>query len=134
MNKTLGILFYIKSSKINKHNLVPIYLRITVDGTRVEISTNRQIEVDKWDNLKQRCVGKTELVKSINVYLDTLRTKVYDHQRILIDKNLPVTASAIKDSMLGVSQNNKSILEIFEKHNKDFFQLVGREYALGTYK
>jgi integrase len=134
MNKTLGILFYIKSSKINKKNLVPIYLRITVDGARVEISTNRQIEVDKWDNLKQRCVGKTELVKSINIYLDTLRTKVYDHQRLLIDNNQPVTASTIKESMLGTSKKSKTILEIFEKHNKEFLQLVGREYAIGTYK
>jgi hypothetical protein len=77
-------------------------MRISVDGVRVEISTNRQIEIKNWDNLRQRCSGRNELAKSINIYLDTLKTKVYDHQRLLIDNNKPVTALSIKNSMLGM--------------------------------
>jgi integrase len=134
MNKTLSILFYIKTSKINKQNLVPIYMRISVDGVRVEISTNRQIEIKNWDNLRQRCGGRNELAKSINIYLDTLKTKVYDHQRLLIDNNKPVTALSIKNSMLGTSQKGKTIVEIFEKHNNELFKLVGKDFAIATYK
>ena len=34
MNKTLGILFYVKRAKIDDNGKAPIYVRITVDGMR----------------------------------------------------------------------------------------------------
>ena len=37
MNKTFGLLFYVKRSKMIGNGTVPVYLRITVDGERIEI-------------------------------------------------------------------------------------------------
>jgi hypothetical protein len=39
MKNKISILFYAKSAKTSKTGLIPIYLRITVDGVRIEIST-----------------------------------------------------------------------------------------------
>jgi len=41
MNQTLGILFYLKTSKKLANGEVPIYLHITIDGKRAEHSIQR---------------------------------------------------------------------------------------------
>lgn len=133
MNKTLGILFYTKNAKINKQGLIPIYLRITVDGARSEISINRYIAPDKWNQKAQKCIGTTDIIKSINFYLDTLKAKVLENQRNLIDHNKQVTAIAIKEAMLGLNEKGKTIVEVFEKHNLEMKAQIGHEFALGTY-
>ena len=48
MATKLSILFYSKTSKITKDGLVPIYLRVTINGERFEQSTQRYILPSKW--------------------------------------------------------------------------------------
>ena len=50
MNKKLGLLFFLKRSKMNANGLVPIYLRITIAGVRTDISSKRFIDPVKWNN------------------------------------------------------------------------------------
>ena len=38
MNATVNVLFYIKRAKINSNGLVPIFIRITVEGKRIDKS------------------------------------------------------------------------------------------------
>ena len=47
--KTFSILFFIKKTKLLKNQKAPIYLRITVDGKRSEISINRSIDPAQWN-------------------------------------------------------------------------------------
>ncbi|WP_083331973.1 Arm DNA-binding domain-containing protein [Pedobacter antarcticus] len=49
MNKTLGLLFHPKKSKINSNGLTPIYLRITIDSIRTDISSKRFINSNRWN-------------------------------------------------------------------------------------
>ena len=48
--QTLSILFYLRRDKDNSRNEVPIYMRITVNGKRAEMSTFRYIDPEKWNN------------------------------------------------------------------------------------
>jgi hypothetical protein len=48
MKNKIAILFYTKSSRALKNGLLPIYLRIAVDGIRIEISTSKFVEKSKW--------------------------------------------------------------------------------------
>ena len=48
------ILIYLKSRK-NSKNENPIYLRLTVNGHRKEISMNRSIDSNKFDKNKVLC-------------------------------------------------------------------------------
>jgi hypothetical protein len=65
MNKTFTLLFFIKKSKIKANDTTPIYLRITIDGTRKDIASKRYIKPKKWDNKLQKVIGLTEEVKSL---------------------------------------------------------------------
>lgn len=51
MKNKIAILFYTKSSRALKNGLLPIYLRITIDGIRVEVSTSKYVEKSKWSAL-----------------------------------------------------------------------------------
>ncbi len=132
MNKSLGILFYVKRAKIDNNNKAPIYVRITVDGIRSELSIKRSIELDRWIPSAGKVKGTNEETKSINSYIDTIRIKIYEHQKKLIDNNKPVTAEAIKNSFLGIEEKQRTIVAIFQYHNKQVKALVGKEFAAGT--
>ena len=71
MKFELNVLFSLKRSKINKAGMVPVYLRITVNGERSELSVNRNIAPKRWDARLQREVGRSESARALNDYLST---------------------------------------------------------------
>ena len=48
MNTKLSILFYVKRAKANSAGQIPIYLRLTVGGARLEFSVKRYVSPEKW--------------------------------------------------------------------------------------
>jgi hypothetical protein len=46
--------FYVKEEKTDNDGVAPIYLRITVNGERAEISTNRKVDPSSWDKYSGR--------------------------------------------------------------------------------
>ena len=63
MNSTFNLHFFLRKNKPQEDCSVPIYLRITIDGTRVDISTKRYILESKWKPKEQKAAGTTEQVK-----------------------------------------------------------------------
>jgi hypothetical protein len=45
--------FYVKENKKDRIGEAPIYLRITVNGERAEISTNRRVNPELWDKTEK---------------------------------------------------------------------------------
>ena len=76
MKFDLSVLFTLKKGKADKVGQMPIYLRITVNGERVELSTNRKIEELKWDSKMQRAKGRSESARNLNEYLDSIENNV----------------------------------------------------------
>jgi hypothetical protein len=76
MRNKLSTHFYIKESKENSKGEAPIYLRITVNGERSEVSANRRINPSNWDNKADRVAGRTENARTINAALNTLLGRV----------------------------------------------------------
>ena len=71
MNKTLKVLFFLRKPKDYVGGLMPIYIRITVDGQRVEMTTQRECDPEKWDRKAGRLLGlKKESNRELNNYLD----------------------------------------------------------------
>lgn len=112
----------------------PIYLRITIDGERIEISSKRSVIPDKWNTKAQKLTGNSEEVRSVNAYIKTLEHEVYEAHRSMIVKKLPLTAVGLKNILFKKEQNSfkKMLVPIFEEHNRQVKALVGKEYAKGT--
>jgi site-specific recombinase XerD len=134
MNKTFGLLFYVKRSKMTTDGTAPVYLRITIDGERVEISSKRYVNPDKWNTNGQKLNGTTEDVRTLNTYLKTIEHQVFEIYRNMIEKKLPLTAVNLKNILFkkDTVENHKMLVPIFEEHNRQVAALVGKEYARGT--
>jgi site-specific recombinase XerD len=134
MKQLFSQIFFLKKSKSGEGNLSTVYLRITIDGIRTELSTGRQCESKKWMSNAGRLSGKTEEVRSFNAYLDAIEHRIYDIHKDLISRNEPITGELIKAKYLGKTERPRMLLEIYEYHNDQFGALVGKDYAPGTLK
>lgn len=132
MNAKISILFYAKRAKASTSGLVPIYLRITVDGVRIEISSKRFIMPEKWSQEQCRMSGNSEEARSLNSYLDILKGKVYDAQREIVQEGNLVSAETLKNKLLGTEVKKRMLIPIFQDHNNRMEKLVGKEFAKGT--
>ena len=136
MNKSFGLLFYVKRSKMTADGTAPVYLRITIDGERIEVSSKRYVNPDNWNTLGQKLNGNTQDVRTVNAYLKTLEHEVYEVHRTMIEKKLPLTAVKLKNVLLKkeAASAKKMLIPIFEEHNNQVKALVGKEYAKGTHE
>ena len=134
MKHKMSILFYAKSAKVAKNGLLPIYLRITINGARIELSTSRFVEKTKWNAEAGKMKGSSEEARLINTHLDTLRTKVYETENWMINNNQEINAQSFKNRLLGVEEKQRKLILIFEDHNKRMKELVGREFSINTLK
>lgn len=132
MYNTYSTIFYPKNSNIDKFGKVPIYLRITVNGKRSEISIKRKILFEKW-NPDNGCMrGKSAESGNFNRYLNDIRNRVDKIYEQLTKDQIDFTANTIRDLYSGKNQNKKMLLEIFQTHNDKVERLVGKDFAPGT--
>ena len=132
MNTKISILFYTKRAKANSEGLYPIYMRVTVNGARIETSTKRFIAPAKWNSDAGKLKGNSEEARSINSYLDLLKNEVYEYQKQLLLEGQDVTISTMRSKLLKTDERKLWILEIFRDHNRKMAALLGDEYAPGT--
>ena len=128
----VSLLFYLKKSKADSEGRAMIYLRITVNGKRVEMSTNRKTYPNKWNASQSMVQGFSPEIRQLNVYLAKMRTDIYKHAEKLKEADVPITAESLRDAYLGKGQKHKMLLEIFQEHNNQVNNLVGQDYAEGT--
>ena len=132
MNTKLSIPFFVKRTKTNVNGLLPIFIRVTVNGERIEFTTKRFTTSEKWSVEGNRMKGTNVESKSTNSYLDALKAKVYDYQQQLIREDEPVNAKNMRNKILGVEKRSHMIVGIFQQHNDEIKVLIGKEYAAAT--
>jgi site-specific recombinase XerD len=113
---------------------MPIYIRITVNGKRADMSAGRDCEPAKWNNRAGRAIGTKEDIKSLNNYLDSLQSKVRDAHQALIDANQIVTTESLQNQFTGKTQKNRYLMQLFTEHNTKIKALIGNGFEANTLK
>ena len=134
MNATISILFYLKRAKANAQGLAPIFQRITINGRRLDNSTGKFVDPSKWHPEMSKMRGNSEEARLINGHLDNLRTKILIAEKELNKKDIPVNLETLKNMLLGSKERQRLLVPIFEEHNNKIKELLGIEYAPGTYE
>ncbi|WP_291123542.1 site-specific integrase [Flavobacterium sp. UBA6046] len=132
MKTKVSILFYAKRAKASANGLIPIYTRITVNGKRIELSSNRFVEPSKWSTEAGKMKGTSEEARLVNSHLNMLKMQIMEAQMELNLKKIPLTTETLKGKILGVEERQRMLVPIFQDHNNKMKELVGKEYAQGT--
>ena len=132
MHSKMSILFYAKRAKSTTDGFIPIYLRVTIDGQRIEVSTKRYVDAVKWSTEHGKMKGNSEEAKSLNTYLDILKGKIYDYQKELIHDEQIVNVENMRNKLLGKGEKPRMLVPIFQDHNNQIKTLLDSEFSKGT--
>jgi site-specific recombinase XerD len=116
-----------------RNSLAPIYCRITVNGRRAEISMKRFIEPSKWITAAGAAKGNSEEARTINTYLDLVKGDIYRHYVQLASLGKFITADLIKNTFLGIAENEKTLIEVFKYHNSQMKERIGTDVVKATH-
>lgn len=81
-----------------------------------------------------RAVGSAIEVKELNEFLDVLRAKAFGIQKQLITLGLEVTTEEFARHWHGIKEKARMLMEIFQHHNDQVKELIGRQYSLSTHR
>ncbi len=132
MKNKIVIHFYVKESWKDKNGFAPIYLRITINGERAEISTNRKINSELWDKTSQRVAGRNEPARIINTVLNNLVSKVEMYFSSFDVRDEIISVNQIIAELKGSGRNQMTLIKAFEYHNSKLEELSGIEYSQST--
>lgn len=132
MKAKITLHIYAKSTKANSAGHLPIYIRLTVDGKRFEFSTKKFIDKSKWSSELSRMKGNSEEARTINDYLDIMKSKIINIQMELLHKNETLTIENFKSRITGTHQKERMLIPIYQDHNNKIESLIGNGYAYGT--
>lgn len=135
LGERLSINFFLKPPRKNITNHYRIlYIRITIDGIRKELSLNRKCITSLWNQKLGRATGKSEETKTLNFFLDNLVSNLINYRVDLISSDIRITSKIFVDFIKGYDIRIATVLKEFQEHNDEMFKLVPKEYALGTHE
>ena len=140
LNYTFNTLVWINKSKA-KNGIVPIYIRITIDGKRVEISTGKTVAIEKWSTEGQNVKGNNEEARTINQYVRLIIGQIEKIHLNISNQSIVPTVVMIKQQLLSKEENSKpkekTILEAITYHNLKMKEKVDigliSKYTLARY-
>jgi site-specific recombinase XerD len=131
-NQTFTILFWLFKAKM-RNGKAPIYCRITVNGKRAQFSLKRSIDPNKWISSSGVAKGNSEEARILNTYLNKVRNELLKHFNLLEAKEEFITADTIKNSYLGIKEEERSLIETFKYHNNQMKELIGIDVVKATH-
>jgi site-specific recombinase XerD len=126
MKNKIVTLLYLKKNTI--------YLRLTINGERAEISTNRKATRSEWNPLTQRVKGKCDQAQTINSALVSLLDKANRIFFNMDSNNESVSVKALIDELKGTSESKVTLLQAYQYHIDNITKLQGISFAKATVK
>ncbi len=133
VSTSFSIIFFPRTSDLDKMGRARIFLRITVDGKRSEVSVKRKIDPLFWCSVsnKAKPTGSNPNIAELNRFLDEIKARVYRIQSEFVTHGKPYTAAMIKNKFLNRDKPVRTLLHIYDEHNKEIEELVGTSYSYG---
>ena len=133
MYNSFSVIFTTRKTRTSNDEKVIIYVRITLNSQRVEMSTGLKIEANKWCEITKRAKGSSEQSKTINSCLGDINNNIYQVYAMLLGNGNAISVYDIKKHYLGTPEKRITIMEIFDRFIAIRKDLVGIEYSHLTY-
>jgi len=135
MHTQYQLSFFIRKSRSKKTSDSDVYMRITVNNVRSDISISRKVDPRKWSSISEKALGKSPEAIELNNYVNVLKNKIKNIQQALIEKNKTISSKNIMDEFKGVNKKKpKMTLEVFKEHNGQMDRLSGKSISKSTAK
>ena len=133
-NIKLATLFLINHQRINKRNKCPLRCRITYLQRRKEFSLGIFISPDYWNSKKQKAEPPNPDNNYINTQLSLISQKINEAFLFLQVNQEVFNVEDIYLQYKGENTSrNKTLIEVFNMHNRKMEKLIGKSYARSTY-
>lgn len=100
----LNILFWLYKSKLNKQGEAPIYLRVTFNKDRKNISTGYNINPSRWDSSKGTVKGLKDDALQVNSYISQTKARLMELFNRMLDEG-DVNLDNLIDKFFGRDTN-----------------------------
>ncbi len=130
MRQTISVKFFARRDRATDDGLAPVFMRVGVDGKRLNISTKIYVKPIEWS--VQNCKLKTnnEEARRVNKLLEGFKFKAFDYQRELMAEGKEITLDSIKAKWYGTpTERPRMLMEVFKKHNEQMKALVNSEFS-----
>jgi len=135
MHTQYQLTFFIRKSRSKKTSDSDVYMRITVDNKRSDISISRKVDPRKWGSKSEKALGKSPEATELNNYINVLKNKIKNIHQDLFEKNKAISAKSILDELKGDNKPKpKMTLEVFKEHNEQMDRLSGKSISKSTAK
>lgn len=125
--KAFSLSYFIRKVKNPESSYYKLFGRLSTNGKRIDFSLNRKIKPANWDATKNQLKGRDKEVKELEKYLATIEETFYRLERELLQKSIPITGKnllkAFNDTLTGIVESKKTLMDIFELHNKQISEL-----------
>lgn len=126
INQKMNLLFYANKQRI-KDGKSQIYIRITIDGKRVEFTSSHSVNLKEWDNKNSKVKAGAPNAIMINTYIENVRNSLTRLFMISHSTGKLISSSEIRDQFLGVNSSEpikKTICDAFDYHNTKMSDMV----------
>ena len=133
----LSMLFFLKRAQQKKSGEIPVYARITANGTRVDFSTQKSISENLWNQAKERAKGNSKKALDLNNYIDDVEIGMFKLMQEMQQDGSTVTARELYNRYFNIGPHKKverMIIGTFQEHNQECRALMDRDFELGTIK
>ncbi|MEM1002510.1 MAG: site-specific integrase, partial [Bacteroidota bacterium] len=130
--QTFSILFWVYAKRA-QNNQSNIYVRITVNGKKVNISLKQKVNLDSWNAKAQKARGNGKKARELNLYLDEIKAEIIQSFRDLKSEDKVITAELIKARYLGEDKKHFFLSDIFDYHNQNMAHKLAK-CTIGHYK
>src|SRR5450759_3305340 len=112
MEPKITILFIGKKSRTTRHQLLPIYLRVTIEGKRFEVASHQHVK------------GRSAMAVETNMQLDLIKKRVYDFKERIHIENREFSVNTLREKWFGEDRTKRTLLGVFRLSIMDLEKLV----------
>lgn len=131
---TFSLLAYLRKSKANVAGLVPVHLRITMDGIRSEISTKTFVAPEKWHPGKGRVKGTSEDTRRLNATIESYEHRAREIYNRFLERGKVFSAHDIKNELTGTVHKQHTLVVLMQEFIREIEAKIGKGYSGGTVK
>jgi integrase len=126
MRTNFSIWFFIRKTNPKDLQTATLFCRIIINKEKIEFSLNRKLNPKYWSVHLSKMRGVEVSVEVINDFIDSTRSKIYQHYTELQNANTEITPEALRDRFHGKEELQHTVLSTCAHQNQMAKELMER--------